>query len=144
MRVDFPLSLRREAGARNEAGRALALPAAKDGCDVKRGGPGRGAADAGPALVPGSVLAPRLTGAGVIGRRWQILRPLTDAIIRSGYEAYPDGINPFGLRMDEFSDYAATQFRKRYARIAKARDRSLAEIEASSEPADVEDLLAEV
>ena len=80
----------------------------------------------------------------VIEERMQELRPLTDAIIRSGYEAYPDGVNPFGLRMDEFSDYAANQFRKRYARIAKARDSSLAEIEASSEPADVEDLVAEV
>ena len=80
----------------------------------------------------------------VIEERMQELRPLTDAIIRSGYEAYPDGVNPFGLRLDEFSDYAATQFRKRYARIAKARVSSLAEIEASSEPADVEDLVTEV
>ena len=36
------------------------------------------------------------------------------------------------------------QFRKRYERIAKARDSTLADIEASSEPAEVEDLVAEV
>lgn len=80
----------------------------------------------------------------VIEERMQELRPLIDAIIRSGYEAYPDGVNPFGLRLDEFSDYAANQFRKRYERISKARDSSLDEIEASSEPAEVKDLLAEV
>jgi ribonucleoside-diphosphate reductase beta chain len=80
----------------------------------------------------------------VIEERMEELRPLTDEIIRSGYEAYPDGVNPFGLRLDEFSDYAANQFRKRYERIAKARQSTLAEIEATSEPAEVEDLVAEV
>jgi ribonucleoside-diphosphate reductase beta chain len=80
----------------------------------------------------------------VIEERMAELRPLVDAIIRSGYEIYPDGISPFGLRGDEFSEYAARQFRKRYERIAKARDSTLAEIEATSEPGEVEDLLAEV
>jgi ribonucleoside-diphosphate reductase beta chain len=79
-----------------------------------------------------------------IEARMEELRPLTDSIIRSGYEAYPDGINPFGLRVDEFSDYAASQFRKRYERIARARQSTLAEIEAASEPPEVENLLAEV
>jgi ribonucleoside-diphosphate reductase beta chain len=80
----------------------------------------------------------------VIEDRMAELRPIADAIIRSGYEAYPDGINPFGLRVDEFTEFATSQFRKRYERISKARDRTLAEIEASSEPADVEDLVAEL
>ena len=80
----------------------------------------------------------------VIEARMQELRPLIDAIIRSGYEIYPDGISPFGLRGDQFSEFAANQFRKRYERIARARSSSLAEIEASSEPADVEDLVAEL
>ncbi len=79
-----------------------------------------------------------------IEERMKELRPMTDAIIRSGYEAYPDGINPFGLRVDEFSDYAEGQFRKRYERISKARKSTLAEIEASREPTHVEDLVAEV
>ncbi len=80
----------------------------------------------------------------VIEERMAELRPLVDEIITAGYEAYPDGVSPFGLRADEFSEYAARQFRKRYERIAKARDSTLAEIEAASEPAEVEDLLAEV
>ena len=80
----------------------------------------------------------------VIEERMAELRPLTEEIIRAGYDAYPDGVNPFGLRVDEFSEFAQRQFRKRYERISKARDRTLAEIEAASEPADVEDLLAEV
>lgn len=80
----------------------------------------------------------------VVEGRMRELRPLMEAIIRSGYEMYPDGVNPFGLRLDEFSEFAANQFRKRYERISKAQERTLAEIEATSEPAEVEDLLAEV
>jgi ribonucleoside-diphosphate reductase beta chain len=80
----------------------------------------------------------------VIEQRMAELQPLTMEIIRSGYELYPDGVSPFGLRVDEFSEYAANQFRKRYERIAKARTQSLADIEAESEPAEVDSLLAEV
>jgi ribonucleoside-diphosphate reductase beta chain len=80
----------------------------------------------------------------VIEERMAELKPLAEAIIRAGYDAYPGGVNPFGLRVDEFSEFAQSQFRKRYERIAKARDRTLVEIDQLSEPADVEDLLAEV
>ena len=80
----------------------------------------------------------------VIEERMAELRPLVDAIIRAGYDAYPGGVNPFGLRADQFSDFAARQFRKRYERIAKARESTLAEIEAASEPSEIDDLLAEV
>jgi ribonucleoside-diphosphate reductase beta chain len=79
-----------------------------------------------------------------IEQRMEELRPLIQEIIGAGYEAYEDGINPFGLRVDEFSEFAANQFRKRYERIARARRSTLAEIEATSEPAEVDDLLAEV
>jgi ribonucleoside-diphosphate reductase beta chain len=79
----------------------------------------------------------------VIEDRMNELRPLIDAIISSGYEDYPSGVSPFGLRANEFSDFAASQFRKRYERISKARGRTLAEIEATGEPADVEDLVTE-
>jgi ribonucleoside-diphosphate reductase beta chain len=79
-----------------------------------------------------------------IEERMAELRPLVDAIIRSGYEAYPDGVTPFGLRGQEASEFAANQFRKRYERISKARRRTLEEIEAASEPPEVEDLVAEV
>ena len=79
----------------------------------------------------------------VIEERMAELQPLTEAIIRAAYEDYPDGVTPFGLRVDEFSEFAASQFGKRYNRISKARERTLADIEASSEPADVEDLVTE-
>jgi ribonucleoside-diphosphate reductase beta chain len=80
----------------------------------------------------------------VIEDRMNTLWPLAESFIRAGYEMYPDGINPFGLRGDEICDFAARQFRKRYDRISRARDSSLAEIEAASDPAEVEDLVAEV
>jgi ribonucleoside-diphosphate reductase beta chain len=79
-----------------------------------------------------------------IEERMEELRPLTEEIIRSGYENYPDGITPFGLRGSDATDFAANQYRKRFDRIARARQSTLAEIEAASEPDDVEDLLAEV
>jgi ribonucleoside-diphosphate reductase beta chain len=79
-----------------------------------------------------------------VEQRLAELQPLTDSIIRAGYEAYPDGVNPFGLRVDEFSDYAASQFKKRHERIKKARNSTFAETDASSGPAEVEDLVAQV
>jgi ribonucleoside-diphosphate reductase beta chain len=79
-----------------------------------------------------------------IEERMQELRPLIDEIIRAPYAAYSNGRSPFGHSVDEFAEFAANQFRKRYERIARARQSSLAEIEASSEPEDVEDLLTEV
>jgi ribonucleoside-diphosphate reductase beta chain len=79
----------------------------------------------------------------VIEERMTELQPLTEAIVSSAYEDNPDGVTPFGLHVDEFSEFAASQFAKRYNRISKARERTLADIEASSEPADVEDLVTE-
>jgi ribonucleoside-diphosphate reductase beta chain len=79
-----------------------------------------------------------------IEERMQELRPLIDEIIRAPYAAYSNGRSPFGHGVDEFADFAANQFRKRYERIARARERTLAEIEATSEPEDVEDLLTQV
>jgi ribonucleoside-diphosphate reductase beta chain len=79
-----------------------------------------------------------------IEERMEELRPLTEEIVQAGYKLYPDGVSPFGLRMDEYAEFGANQFRKRYERIAKARDRTLAEIEAEREPGEVDSLLAEV
>jgi ribonucleoside-diphosphate reductase beta chain len=90
------------------------------------------------------LVAEDATAWDVIEEQMNELRPLTDAIIRSGYDAYPGGVNPFGLRVDEFSEYAARVFRKRFERISKARKSTLAEIEATSDPEEVEDLRAEV
>lgn len=80
----------------------------------------------------------------VIEERMTELQPLTEAIIHAAYDDYPDGVTPFGLRVDEFSEFAASQFGKRYNRISKARERTLADVEASEDPADVEDLVTEV
>jgi ribonucleoside-diphosphate reductase beta chain len=80
----------------------------------------------------------------VIEERMIELQPLTEAIVSSAYEDNPDGVTPFGLHVDEFTEFAASQFTKRLNRISKARERTLADIEASSEPADVEDLVTEV
>jgi ribonucleoside-diphosphate reductase beta chain len=80
----------------------------------------------------------------VIEERMNALRPLAVSVISAGYKSYPDGVSPFGLRGDEFAEFASSQFRKRYERIAKARDSTLAEIEATSDPAEVEDLVTEL
>jgi ribonucleoside-diphosphate reductase beta chain len=80
----------------------------------------------------------------VIDERMNTLGPIAQSFIRAGYAAYPDGINAFGLHVDEAADFAASQFRKRYERISRARRSTLAEIEATSDPVDVEDLVAEV
>ena len=80
----------------------------------------------------------------VIEARMAELQPVTQAIIRAGYEDYPDGITPFGLQMDEFSEFAASQFSKRYNRISKARTRTIEAVEALSDPVDVEDLVTEI
>jgi ribonucleoside-diphosphate reductase beta chain len=80
----------------------------------------------------------------VIEQRMTELQPLTVAVMQAGYDDYPDGVTPFGLRVDEFTEFAANQFGKRYNRISKARERTLADIETSSEPADIEDLVTEI
>ncbi len=79
-----------------------------------------------------------------IEERMRELRPLIDEIIRAPYVAYKNGRSPFGHDVDEFAEFAANQFRKRYERIARARQSTLAEIEATTDPEDVEDLLTPV
>jgi len=79
-----------------------------------------------------------------IEQRMTELQPVTQAIILAGYEDYPDGVSPFGIRFDEFAEFAANQFRKRYERISKAREQTLGEIEATSDPGEVEDLVTDV
>jgi hypothetical protein len=64
--------------------------------------------------------------------------------VSSGYDQYPDRVSPFGLSRDEAVDFTMRQFRKRYDRISRARERSLEEIDASPEPDEVSDLVADV
>ena len=58
-------------------------------------------------------------------RMMALLQPALDLMIEalSRYETLP-----FGLTIDEFVSYASTQFQYRYARIAKARTQSHAEM----------------
>ncbi|HYJ80371.1 MAG TPA: R2-like ligand-binding oxidase [Longimicrobiaceae bacterium] len=55
----------------------------------------------------------------------QLLEPAL-GIIAETFAAYE--VIPFGLRMEEFSDFALGQFGKRLARLEKARTQSLAEV----------------
>jgi ribonucleoside-diphosphate reductase beta chain len=70
---------------------------------------------------------------GVIETRMQELFPFALGVVTETFEQYEDGITPFGLEMSTFADYATAQFGKRYDRIARARGKTLAEIDAIAE-----------
>jgi ribonucleoside-diphosphate reductase beta chain len=55
------------------------------------------------------------------------LLPLALGVIAEMFAAY-DGDAPFGLKEDDFVDFALAQYGRRYERIEKARGRSLEEI----------------
>jgi ribonucleoside-diphosphate reductase beta chain len=80
----------------------------------------------------------------VIDERMNELLPLATDIVSSGYDQYPDGVSPFGLSREEAVEFMLRQFRKRHERISKARDRTLAEIDAAPEPDEVSNLVADV
>jgi ribonucleoside-diphosphate reductase beta chain len=69
----------------------------------------------------------------VIEARMQELFPLTLGVVAETFEQYEDGVTPFGLEQSMFTEYATSQFGKRYDRIARARGKSLAEIDAIAE-----------
>lgn len=54
------------------------------------------------------------------------LLPLTMSLIEESYAEYD--VIPFGLVPEEFTEYALGQFQKRFARLEKAKNQSLAEI----------------
>jgi ribonucleoside-diphosphate reductase beta chain len=54
------------------------------------------------------------------------LLPLAIGVIGDAFSAYE--VVPFGLVEDDFVDYAVAQFSKRFARLEKAKDQSLDEI----------------
>lgn len=66
-----------------------------------------------------------------IAARMDALLPLAIGTIGEIFEAY--GEMPFGLRLEEFTDYSMAQFQRRYARIERARQEGLAAV------ADLED-----
>jgi ribonucleoside-diphosphate reductase beta chain len=68
-----------------------------------------------------------------IETRMQELFPLALGVVTETFEQYEDGVTPFGLEVSMFADFATSQFGKRYERIARARGKSLAEIDAIAE-----------
>ncbi|HYW12116.1 MAG TPA: R2-like ligand-binding oxidase [Longimicrobium sp.] len=61
-----------------------------------------------------------------VEERLNELLPLAMGIVGEVFEPY--AVPPFGLRMDEFADFAVGQFGKRAARLEKARGQTLAEV----------------
>ncbi len=75
----------------------------------------------------------------VIERRMDQLLPVATGLIEEMFARYEE--MPFGLEVGAFVDFATTQFQRRFARIEKARRKTLAEVcrlgvpDASSAPA---------
>jgi ribonucleoside-diphosphate reductase beta chain len=69
----------------------------------------------------------------VVEARMQELFPYALGVVTETFEQYEGGVTPFGLELSTFADFATSQFGKRYDRIARARGKSLAEIDAIAE-----------
>jgi ribonucleoside-diphosphate reductase beta chain len=61
-----------------------------------------------------------------IEERLNELLPLAMGIVAEVFEPYP--VPPFGMKLEEFADFALSQFGKRVARLEKARAQTLAEV----------------
>jgi ribonucleoside-diphosphate reductase beta chain len=69
----------------------------------------------------------------VIEARMEELFPLTMGVVTETFSEYENGVTPFGLEMETFTEFATSQFSKRYDRIARARGKTLAEIDQIAE-----------
>lgn len=65
----------------------------------------------------------------VIEARMQELFPYALGVVTETFAQYEDGVTPFGLREETFTDFAQSQFGKRYDRIARSRGKTLAEVD---------------
>ena len=65
----------------------------------------------------------------VIEARMQELFPYALGVVTETFDRYEDGVTPFGLEQSTFTEYATAQFGKRYERIARARGKSLVQID---------------
>ncbi|HEX8393173.1 MAG TPA: R2-like ligand-binding oxidase [Longimicrobium sp.] len=61
-----------------------------------------------------------------IEQRLNELLPLALGVVAEVFEPYP--VPPFGLRMEDFADFALSQFGKRVARLEKARTQTLEQV----------------
>ena len=73
-----------------------------------------------------------------IEERFNILLPVAMGVIPEVFAAYE--VMPFGLVMEDFTDFALTQFGNRVARLERARAQTLAEVVAS--PLETEEAAA--
>ena len=69
----------------------------------------------------------------VIEQRMNELFPYALGIVSETFERYENGVTPFGLEMETFTEFATSQFGKRYDRIARSRGKTLAEIDRIAE-----------
>jgi ribonucleoside-diphosphate reductase beta chain len=63
---------------------------------------------------------------GTIEQRLNELLPLAMGIVGEVFEPYP--VPPFGLKLEDFVDFALSQFSKRVARLEKARGQTLEDV----------------
>ena len=69
----------------------------------------------------------------VIEERMSELFPYALGVVTETFARYEGDKTPFGLEEQTFADFAASQFGKRYDRIARARGKTLAEIDTIAE-----------
>jgi ribonucleoside-diphosphate reductase beta chain len=69
----------------------------------------------------------------VIEARMGELFPYALGVVTETFAQYEGGVTPFGLKEETFADFASSQFAKRYDRIARARGKTLAQIDAIAE-----------
>ena len=62
-----------------------------------------------------------------IEQRMGMLLPLAIGVVNETFEAYD--VPPFGLTVDEFVNFAMSQFQRRIQRVEKARHQTLEEIQ---------------
>ena len=72
----------------------------------------------------------------VIEQRMEELLPIALSVIDETLSAYEP--IPFGLRAEDFVDFALAQYQRRIARIERARGQTLAEVYAATDGADSE------
>jgi ribonucleoside-diphosphate reductase beta chain len=65
----------------------------------------------------------------VIEARMQELFPYALGVVTETFDRYEDGVTPFGLEMSTFTEFATSQFGKRYDRISRARGKTIDEVD---------------
>jgi ribonucleoside-diphosphate reductase beta chain len=69
----------------------------------------------------------------VIDARMQELFPYALGVVTETFDQYEDGVTPFGLELGMFTEFATSQFGKRYDRISRSRGKTLGEVDALAE-----------